>query len=173
MRTPAKNDGKKVICARRESFAGQIIIESVVATSVLVVGFLGLFALLARSFYLSRIVQDNYAATYLAAEGIEVVKNIVDHNVVSGLPWNSGFANGDYEVEYGSASLAASANRTLSFDSSANVYRYAGNVRTSFRRLMRINLASQNELRVNSIVSWNTGLFQSSVNLEDRFFNWY
>src|SRR3989344_7355701 len=70
--------------------SGQALVEVMVAVSILTVGFLGIVGLLSRALALNRVVADNYTATYLAAEGIEITKNIVDGNVVQGQPWNSG-----------------------------------------------------------------------------------
>jgi len=52
-----------------------------IALSILVFSFLGLWGLLARSYAITRIVSDDYIGTYLAAEGIEIVKNLIDYNV--------------------------------------------------------------------------------------------
>ena len=64
---------------------GQSIIEAMVAISILTTGFLGIFALLSKSFFLSRVVADETTATYLASEGMEITKNIIDHDVYTGL----------------------------------------------------------------------------------------
>lgn len=153
---------------------GQVIVEAIVALSVLVVGFLGAFALLSRALYLNRVIADNYTATYLASEGIEVVKNLVDHNFLAGQPWNEGFSDGDFKVEYSTDStpLQLYIGNTLRFDPLTNFYSYSGSEPTKFTRRIRITLVSIDEMKVASIVDWSTGLAQSSVNLEDRFFNW-
>lgn len=161
--------------------AGQITVEALVAISVLVFGFLGAFALLSRSFFFNRVATDDYIASYLAAEGIEVAKNIIDSNYIARLTdplrlWNDGFADGDFEVEYGSLSLApissCSDARLLSLDPLGNFYNYSGSTATPFSRCVRVALLNPGEMRVNSIVAWQTGSIQKNVNLEDRFFDW-
>ena len=86
---------------------GQAIIEVLVAVSMLTVGFLGVVTLLAKSLGLNRVVTESYTATYLAVEGVELVKNLIDANSIAGAgtPWNSGLTDGTYEADY--ASLAA------------------------------------------------------------------
>src|SRR5688572_13216996 len=85
---------------------GQTIVEAMVAVSLLVVGFLGMITLINRSIGLNRVVSDNYTATYLAAEGIEVVKNLLDRNFIAGSPWFTGFESCaapsmcNWEVQY-------------------------------------------------------------------------
>lgn len=152
---------------------GQLLIESLIATSLLIVGFLGIFSLLSRSLSLNRVAADNYTATYLAAEGIEVARNIVDANAIQKKSWNAGFANGDYEVGYNAVSLTPNQGRFLDFDSGNNTYSYTGATQTNFKRVLKIFLVSPNEIRVNAIVSWTTlggGSYQ--INLEDHFLNW-
>ncbi len=60
---------------------GQTIIEAILAISVLTFGLLSVLSLLNRSLSLNRVIADNYRATYLAAEGIEIARNLVDYNV--------------------------------------------------------------------------------------------
>ena len=153
--------------------AGQLLIESLISVSILIVGFLGIFSLLSRSISLNRVAADSYTGTYLATEGIEVVRNIVDANAIQKKAWNAGFANGDYELEYSSVSLVPNQDRFLFFDPGNNTYSYGGTSPTNFKRLIKILFVSSNEIEVNAIVSWTTrggGSYQ--VNLESHFLNW-
>ncbi len=152
---------------------GQLLVESMIAMSLLVVGFLGVFSLLSRSISLNRVAADDYTAAYLAAEGIEVARNILDANTLQKKPWNAGLDPGDYEVEYNSVSLTSSMDRFLLFDSGSNTYNYSGASQTNFKRVIKISWVGSNEIKVNAIVSWITlggGSFR--VDLEDHFLNW-
>ncbi len=64
---------------------GQSLIEAIAALGILTIGMLGVLALLSRSFSLERETADESKATYLASEGIEVAKNLIDHGVYSGV----------------------------------------------------------------------------------------
>ncbi len=64
---------------------GQSLIEAIAALGILTVGMLGVLALLSRSFSLQRETADEAKATYLASEGIEIAKSLVDHNVYMGV----------------------------------------------------------------------------------------
>jgi hypothetical protein len=159
-----------------KSRAGQVLVESMVAVSILVVGFLGMFSLLSRSLSLNRLVADSQTATYLAAEGIEVARNLVDANVIQGKAWKAGgFAvPGAYEVEYNSLFLMPDEGRTFFFNPSTMHYSYLGGNPTSFKRKIVISPSGPNEITVNSVVTWVTlggGSFQ--LNLEDHFMNWH
>lgn len=155
---------------------GQLLIEAMVAIGITVIGLIGVFSLLSQTFSLNKVASDQYIATNLAAEGIEVVKNIIDSNIIKKEPWNKGIDNGSFEVQYDSTKLIDSASdKPLKFNSGTGVYSYdAGGSATPFRRQITINtLRGGDEIQVNSKVTWkgrNASDFE--VNLEDHFFNW-
>lgn len=117
---------------------------------------------------------DRFVASYLAAEGIEIVKNIVDNNLIAGRPWNEGLDDGDYEVNYDDSSLQTNQNRSLKFDPVSGLYSYSGANSTNFQRMVKIeNSTGGEEITVNSKVQWLTrGSGRFVINLEDHFFNW-
>ena len=167
---------------------GQAIVESIVAITVLIMVFVGVWGLLSSSFRFNRYIADNYTATYLAAEGIEVVKNLLDANVINRRSWSCGFASGDYELVYDTLStmdcdasaLSPNLDRKLFLDSASGLYTYnttgTTGLPTDFTRLIKIAVdtaGNPQEIHVNSIVSWRQGFSQKNVDLEDRFFNWH
>jgi len=165
---------------------GQALIEAVVAISVLIIGMGGIFSLLASSLKNGRVVADNYMATYLAAEGIEIVKNIIDHNAIlrvgdSNIAWNAGFSPGNFELDYASCESAAgvcdlggyrATGKNLSFSPSAGLFGYGGAAPVNFQRTIKLTFVSQDEVQVSSVVTWPAGGSRSQINLEDHFFNW-
>lgn len=89
----------------RESRRGQILVEMMVSLTVLTIGLLGAVTLYSQSIRYNRLVADTNIATYLAAEGIEVTKNLIDANILRGFPWNCGIpiGSGNRRVDYGYA----------------------------------------------------------------------
>ncbi len=158
----------------KKASSGQALVEVMVAVSVLTVGFLGIVSLLSNALGLNRTIADNYTATYLAAEGIEVAKNILDANIVQKQGWSQGFADGDYELDYASKALVPFVpDNFLKLDPATGLYSYGGSVPTPFSRRVSIKLVSGNEIQVNSEVKWlGRGAANFSVNLEDHFFSW-
>jgi type II secretory pathway pseudopilin PulG len=165
---------------------GQTLIEALMALSVITMGFLGIFALLSKSFFFNRVISDQLTATYLASEGVEVAKNLIDHDVYSGAAWGSCFAGsrnlngngvGEFALDSASVDCAARWDPTmrLQFDPATNAYSYrttAGSVATGFSRDVRVAL-SGNEITVAGIVTWDTGpLTARSIMLEDHFYKW-
>ena len=152
--------------------SGQSVAEAIVALGVLVVGLLGILALLSRSLGLSRFISNNYVATYLAGEGVEIVKNLIDANVMNLRLWNQNLSAGNYEATHNSQVLESSRGRTLFYDDASKLYKYSGSSQTGFKREIRLTTPSPDEIQVNVIVRWTTKGAQSSVNLEDHFYNW-
>ncbi len=70
--------GKFQLFFKTKKESGQLIIEAIIAIFIITVSVLVFVALLARATALNRVINDRYTAVYLAVEGIEVVKNIVD-----------------------------------------------------------------------------------------------
>lgn len=174
---------------RVDNRRGQVLLEALVALGVLTAGFLGILNLLNRSLSLNRVIADNYTATYLAIEGQEIVKNLIDHNILSiangsGVTWNDRIVDGCYEVQYDTASMPSTAGcniddfsvRTLTFDTESKLFSYdltPTSQRTTFRRLVQIQRVGQDELSVKVTMKWLTrgqGVFTTVV--ESRFFNW-
>lgn len=168
---------------------GQVLVEAIIAISIIVVGLLGTFELLSRSLSLNRIIGDQYAAANLATEGIEIVRNLIDNNLLRGSVWNSGIGNGVYEIMYNDTALlrqlsTSAVNCTmefiqpnanfLTFDSSTNLYGYSLPTQTNYKRAICVEtLSGGNELKINSIVTWiSRGGAALNINLEDHFFNW-
>ncbi len=151
---------------------GQLLIESGVAISILVVGLLGIFGLLSHSLSLNNVVSSQYIASNLASEGIEVVKNLIDGNIVQFKPWNEGINTGSYEVAFDSLILNPNQDRFLLFDATGNIYNYQIGQETPYKRTIQITNIGPDEIKVNSVVNWQIRGGSYSVNLEDHFFNW-
>ena len=152
---------------------GQILLESVVAITVAVLGLLGMFSLLSRSVNLSKTITDRYIASHFAAEGVEVVKNMIDTNVLGGSPWNRGLNPGEYEVDYDDLAPESNNNRLIFLDAATGRYGYGTGSPTIFKRkIMLATLGGGKEMRVNSVVSWARRGGEFEINVEDHFFDW-
>jgi Tfp pilus assembly protein PilV len=160
--------------------SGQLLIEAMIAIGVVTFGLLGVFSLLSQSMGLNKVAADQYVGAYLASEGIEVVKNIIDTNIYQSRAWNDGVSDGTYAVQYDTKTLTSTAIDTpLKFDPATGMYNYSVGADTNFKRSVKITslrLNSQNqpdELQVDSVVTWNgRGGMQYKINLENHFLNW-
>ena len=169
---------------------GQSLIEAMVAISILTVGFLGITTLLTKSFQLNRVAADQTKGTYLAAEGIEITKNILDYGVFNGIAtgvagWGKCFSiTGYYQLDYltNDCSITpipfslVSSPATIYFDPASGLYSnipVGGSIKTIFQRDVYVEYKGD-EIDVHSTVTWKATAFSSqSVTLEDHFYNWH
>jgi hypothetical protein len=173
---------------------GQALVEVMIALLVLTSGFIGILSLLAQSIHLSKTVNNETIASYLASEGIELAKSATDHDIYQHLAGFSGWARGvsdptfpsagvyqfDYTwcegVPYGSscgqAPLAPTPPNYLRLDPATGLYSYAGPQATPYTRQIIVTPVGTDELIVRSVVTWDVGLSQQSVSLEDYFYAW-
>jgi type II secretory pathway pseudopilin PulG len=170
---------------------GQSLIEVIVALAILTAGFLGILTLLAQSIHISKTISNETTATYLAAEGLELSKNLIDHDVYEniagfGFGWGACFLplsagqSHDYEFDYTQITCPPpdySGSDVLYYSPATHLYSYTnsgGSIATFFTRRIRVTMdPSIPEITVQSIVSWPTGLTNQSVTLTDNFYNWH
>jgi type II secretory pathway pseudopilin PulG len=168
---------------------GQTLVEALVALSILTTGFIGIVALLNKSFQLNRTTSNDTQATYLASEGIELAKNLIDHDVYeqlsgdSSYSWGSSFPRSGYYYDIdvnttSTASLTFSPNQPestpLYFNLTTYLFSYdtSGATATDFVRNIEVT-NDGNELDVKSIVVWADGGLSNTITLEDYFYNWH
>lgn len=181
MKDPEKKFGRR---------RGQSVLEAMIALSILTVGFLGITELLVQSLSISRETASETTATYLAAEGIEVTKNLIDHDVYENLAglgggWDACFLltpgnSENYQLDYLTTTCPPALydnTKPLMFDPATGMYSYSGPDKTPYFREVRVSMpagSNGNELVVDSIVTWSVNsLSNQSVQLEDTFYNWH
>lgn len=164
---------------KTRSNKGYLFIEAMVAISIIILGILGMVVLLSRSLSINRVISDQFDASYLASEGVEIVKNIIDANVIQGRPWNDGLGSGDFEVAYNSLTPEPDSNRYILFDPGTGRFGYQAGSQTFFVRTVSLEqidndcVPGAERIRVNSLVEWKTrGGGDFKINLEDNFFDW-
>ncbi len=152
---------------------GFTLLETIVATGVIVAGIVPLLTLMNNSLVLSFSSQDRLVAANLAAEGIEVIRNIRDNNRLQSLSWNNGLSDGNYNVSYNSLSVIPYVDIPLKINSSSGIYDYSiGSDQTIFKRIISITNLSAYEMRVISTVNWQRRSRSYSITVEDHLFNW-
>lgn len=171
---------------------GQTLIEALVALGILTTGFVGVVALLNRSFALNRTTTDDTQATYLAAEGIEVAKNLIDHDVYAGLALGSStndfgacFPRSGYyyPIDYTTTDCSSlgfspspppQADEQLYLSPTTHLFTATdplGGTATDFTRTIHVT-NNGTSLDVQSAVTWNNGTLSNTITLEDVFYDW-
>lgn len=190
VRARKKQNNPKIL---NKNNAGQVIIETIVALSIVVIGLLAVFALTSSSIGLNRVAADRYVAVNLANEGIELVKNLIDKNItdVANPAWNnlSGFqGNGDYEIDYDDGSLKKLDGdaRFLSFGNSRYYYCDSDceankKLETTFSRKIIITkietgtdeygAKEYDHVKVVSRVDWTSRKSKFDFEVQDDFYN--
>ena len=152
------------ICGKKNN-SGQILGEAVVAMGLITLGVFSIFGFFTNSLKEVRTVTDQTIATHLAAEGLEITKNILDANTfVEDASWDAGFSDGDYEVSYNSDENKLSPyndNDHICYNPADGSYTGGfsssciGN-ETSFRRKITVQKIGDNNniIRVTAAVDW-------------------
>ncbi|OHA66878.1 MAG: hypothetical protein A3C04_02450 [Candidatus Wildermuthbacteria bacterium RIFCSPHIGHO2_02_FULL_45_25] len=107
---------------------GFTLIEVIVAVGIITVGVVGVLSLVNQSLSLSTDLRNRIVATYLAQEGVELVRNMRDYNWLNVRPFYTGIAKTD-------------ATHTNCLDSEVECYYEAGYLAGSFSGLTNCAVA--------------------------------
>jgi hypothetical protein len=173
------------LTSRFSSRNGQSLIEVIVAITALTVSFLGISALLSQSLALNRVTTNELTATYLASEGIEVTKNLIDHDVYAQgytqatgwgtcFPMREDLDKIDDETDSCSAFTSfTGSGAPLLYDADTHLYGYEEGTPTGFTREIKIVPLSPYEIQVDAIVRWlGLGGGSQEIDLQDDFYAW-
>lgn len=154
---------------------GQIMLEALVALSVILIGILGIFSLMARSLSLNAIAGSQYVASNLASEGIELAKNIVESNRLQGKSWDI-IPEGNYQADYSSVKFDNFDGEPLLFDQQTGLYGYSSGDPTTFVRKITLTYTppgAKDQMKVVSSVSWTARSGADfKTEIEDYFYDW-
>lgn len=152
------------------------MIESVVGISMAMTALLSTLALFTKTLHYSALTDKKLVGTHLAAEGIELVKNMIDADYVQGSKMGSGFGVSDvntFQVSYDKNNiLTDKAGISLLFNEGEYTYTAgtpSGFVRDITTTRLRDTNANVYEVSVSSTVKY-AGM--DDIVVEDRFYNW-
>jgi hypothetical protein len=148
------------------------LLEAIFAISILIFTLTGSFALISRLLAFSPQIQSKLIASYLAQEGIEIVRNLRDNNWLNSAPsWNDGLGNGKYEANYNSLTLLPWGDRYLNIDGNG-FYSYNPGTPTKFKRKITLTQISPDEIEVLVEVSWQEKGVIQKVRVKEHLYNW-
>jgi len=160
---------------------GFTLVEALIAMSILIIGIISSFILVTRALYNTSIIQDRLTASFLAQEGLELVREIRDSNYINRINngtgnWNDGLQRGTYRISFENRleKITNSSEATLYFHDDTGLFDYnsTGGVLTSFNRQIEIKQISDHELRITVTVSWQTKGIGYELQAEDHLFDW-
>ncbi|MEK7568800.1 MAG: prepilin-type N-terminal cleavage/methylation domain-containing protein [Patescibacteria group bacterium] len=150
---------------------GFTLIETMVALTVVLVAVVGPISLIGNSLRNIYFARDKMVAINLAQEGIEVVRQKRDSNLLAGAIWDSGLNTGSYVVDAPSLSLTTA--DTKIYQDTDGFYRQGVGFTTvtQFLRGITITDAGLEEKKVTSTVTWNTGNDTGTITAIEFLFN--
>lgn len=164
---------------------GFTLVESIVAIFILLIAIVMPMAVVARALFTANYAQDQITAVYLAQEGVELIRNVRDNNVLSGgALWDQGSLSGCY-TESGCyvdsvhnvniVNVCAGVCPYVQEDNSGGTSWYGNDTNwsnTKYIRTVRLSKMSDYEIKVNSTVVWATRGGDRTVLVEDVLTNW-
>ena len=161
-----------------EKGAGFTIIEVLIAVAVITVGIMGILTIIHQTIAQMALSSSRLVATYLAQEGMEIVRNIRDTNWLdpTNPPWNDGLNPGDWEADYNDSSLSSYG---ASLKINGGFYNYDTGDPTRFKRKITISDPNNPEcpladcFSVKVEVSWQQLARTHQVIVEEYLYNWY
>lgn len=167
---------------------GFTIVETLVATAILVVAVTGAMSAIQTGISSYTFSKDQVIATYLAQEAIEQLRNMRDENVLSGRDWLYGIASLSSDPCYfGQACyvdpiFSNTATRcpalgscpTLNQDTaSTRLYGYNSSWTPSpFRREIILSSINSDEITATVSIYWSKGSNQREFKIKESLFNW-
>lgn len=162
-----------------EKGAGFTLIEVLVATFIITVGIGAALILVNQTTTFTRVTSSRLVASCLAQEGLEIVKNIRDTNLLkihkgeADVNWDDGLigCTAGCEGDYASTTLSSYADRKLKID--GGFYKYsASGAETSFKRKITIT-PDTNILKVSVEVSWQERGRSHKVVTQENLYKWW
>lgn len=180
---------------QNKPLTGFTIIEMVISIFILSIGIIAIFASFSVMLILSSESEDRLIATYLAQEGLEIIRNIRDNNWLlsesnPSATWNDGLSACESaagcEVDRkttgsGESPVYPWQDRFLKRNADDLFFEYDSGVETKFKRKIEIDTTlAPYILKVKAQVFWKKrpslidlagGL--GTVEVEDILYNWY
>jgi len=174
---------------KKKSEMGQVLNEAIVAMGIVTIGVVAVFGFVTRAISQGRYIADQAAAVNLAAEGVEVVKNILDANALRppGSSWSNGLnppSAAYYQLDYKSRTLTGLSvvpnyggsypYGLTSIGFQNGFYAYGIGTPSSFVRTVFVeNIPGGSQIRVTSRVDWR-GRNQrlNNVSIASDMFDW-
>lgn len=154
------------------------LIEVSVAIFLITIGVGGAITLVNQTIAFFQVTSSQLVATYLAQEGLEIVKNIRDTNLLKihkgagGVNWSDGLLGCALgcEGDYNDSALASSTERYLKID--GGFYNYDSGQESGFKREIFI-VPDSDILEVLVKVSWQERGRSYQVSIQENLYKWW
>jgi len=151
---------------------GFSLLGVIIAIFITTVGLGALLSLATMSLKQASPSRMKTIASGLAQEGIEIVREI-RKSYANWDDWYSGVIDGDYRVQYDSASLMPFVEIPLRLNTGSGLYQYSSGGDSHFYRKITLTKISADEVKAVVEVKWQTqGGQWHNLTAEDRLWNW-
>ncbi len=145
---------------------GFSLVETMLASFVVIIGLVTLLQLFAPVLTSAQLSRDQVVAASLAQEGVELVRNQRDNNMLSSQAFNAGLPNGWLCLDITSSTAAGTPHsvcggQLYQTPTGWYVHSAGGNTVTNFARRIYVLTMGQ-EMAVISYVKWGDGSIPSS-----------
>jgi len=157
---------------------GFTFLEIIIVFFVIIVGLLGVFSFVQYPISASRVSTQQFIATYLSQEGIEIVRNIRDANWLEKPPppsWIDGLVGGTWQIGYDDTSLNGLVDDGRLYFDSNGWYNHndSSGGETKFKRKITIDDSDSNYLKVSVEVSWTEKGKNYNVTAQENLYEWW
>ena len=164
---------------------GFTLVETLVAISIFSFALVFLLSSVGGGLNNLNSVKNRLTGSYLAEEGIELVRAIRDNDVIATNAWHAGFLSHPNLVSCSSAingcniepstleifPCSSAQGCVVRYNQNAGYYG-TGSSSSIFSRKITIEEISPTEVRVTSVVSWNDGLAPRKISLQENLTCW-
>ncbi len=149
---------------------GFTLIEIIIAISVMTIGIVGSYAVVPVMVRNQAVNLDEFTASQLAHEAMEIVRNFRDTNWLSGFDWKTGLlaCSSGCEIDYNDTAFQTYQSRFLSIDASG-FYNYESVNNSKFKRKIILQTGTS-ILNAKVQVLWNGK--GSPFEAEENFYDW-
>lgn len=176
--------------------SGFVLVEVIASIAILMLAIPAALTVASKSIFLARYSKDQVVATYLAQEGIEIIRNKRDENMLAGNPWTTGIWAGDCKkplrciVDFGPgvssptiAKCVGSCSVVLNVEPASGAYSHQTSgtwVPTNFSRYVQTDDVPcnggggppGNEICVRSVVTYPAGGIIKTVTMTENLTPW-
>lgn len=159
----------------RPSLMGFTLVETLIAIAVLLTAVVGPISLIGDALHKLYYAKDQMIAINLAQEGIEVVRQRRDSDMLAVTPTDIfSLANPSYfTVNASGATLVTSAGAQQPVSLTGGFYAQSGGTATQFTRLVTVtSVVAERESKVTSTVEWKTGGQTGTITVSEYLFKW-
>jgi len=161
------------------------LIEAIVAIFLITVGIVGTYSLITQTISSATFSSNKLIASYLAQEGIEIVRNIRDTNWLKQITdpailWDDGIPLGSWEADYTTQNFINFYNGEF-LKINGGFYNYTSGTDTKFKRNITIfdktDLSSPPDeifdmFKVSVLVEWQEKGKTYQVATQENLYNW-